>query len=96
VADYRLLKGHNLITSPAFIVIKVANEFYHSTMASTQTRQTDFICPKMIGWGWYSLSTLLDDISRFIIAEPEVRHRRVPSDPSRRMGLVDHSELLRA
>ena len=30
--------------------------------------QTDFTYFKIIGWGWYSLSTLLDDYSRFIIA----------------------------
>jgi len=28
---YRLLKAHDLITSPAFIVIKAANEFKHKT-----------------------------------------------------------------
>lgn len=30
--------------------------------------QTDFTYFKIIGWGWYYLSTVLDDYSRFIIA----------------------------
>ncbi len=30
--------------------------------------QTDFNYFKVTGWGWYYLSTILDDYSRFIIA----------------------------
>jgi transposase InsO family protein len=30
--------------------------------------QTDFTYLKIIGWGWYYLSTILDDFSRYIIA----------------------------
>ena len=30
---YRLLKAHDLITSPAFIVIKAADEFHDKTTA---------------------------------------------------------------
>ena len=30
--------------------------------------QTDFTYLKIIGWGWYYLSTILDDYSRYIIA----------------------------
>jgi len=30
--------------------------------------QTGFTCFKVIGWGWYYLSTVLDDYSRFIVA----------------------------
>ena len=33
---YRLLKAHDLITSPAFVVIKAADEFRDKTTASTQ------------------------------------------------------------
>ena len=33
---YRLLKAHDLITSPAFIVIKAANEFKDKTIAINQ------------------------------------------------------------
>ena len=65
---YRLLKAHDLITSPAFIVIKAANEFHDKTAAPNQMWQTDFTYLKIIGWGWHYLSTILDDFSRYIIA----------------------------
>jgi len=65
---YRLLKSHDLITSPAFVVIKAANEFKHKTTAINEMWQTDFTYFKIIGWGWVYLSTILDDYSRYIIA----------------------------
>ena len=65
---YRLLKAHDLITSPAFIVIKAADEFHDKTTVPNQLWQTDFTYLKVIGWGWFYLSTILDDFSRYIIA----------------------------
>ena len=65
---YRLLKAHDLITSPAFIVIKAADAFKDKTTAPNQLWQTDFTYFKVIGWGWLYLSTILDDYSRYIIA----------------------------
>ena len=65
---YRLLKAHDLITSPAFIVVKAADEFHTKTTAPNQLWQTDFTYLKVIGWGWFYLSTILDDFSRYIIA----------------------------
>ena len=65
---YRLLKTHDLITSPAFVVIKAADEFRDKTTAINQMWQTDFTYLKVIGWGWFYLSTILDDFSRYIIA----------------------------
>ena len=65
---YRLLKAHDLITSPAYIVIKAAVEFKDKTTAPNQLWQTDFTYLKIVGWGWYYLSTVLDDFSRFIVA----------------------------
>ena len=65
---YRLLKANDLITSPAFIVIKAADEFKDKTTAPNQLWQTDFTYLKVIGWGWFYLSTILDDFSRYIIA----------------------------
>ena len=61
---YRLLKGLDLIASPAFIVIKAADEFTHKTTAPNQLWQTDFTYLKVIGWGWLYLSSVLDDFSR--------------------------------
>ena len=65
---YRLLKAHDLITSPAFIVMKAASEFKDKTTAINQMWQTDFTYLKIIGWGWMYWSTILDDCSRYVIA----------------------------
>ena len=65
---YRLLKALDLITSPAYLVIKAADEFHDKTTAPNQLWQTDFTYLKVIGWGWFYLSTILDDYSRYIIA----------------------------
>ena len=60
--------AHDLIASPAYIVIKAAEEFKDKTTAPNQLWQTDFTYLKITGWGWYYLSTVLDDFSRFIVA----------------------------
>jgi transposase InsO family protein len=65
---YRLLKAHDLITSPAYIVIKANDEFKDKTTRPNEMWQTDFTYLKVIGWGWFYLSTILDDVSRYIIA----------------------------
>ena len=43
---YRLLKAHDLITSPAFVIIKAADEFKDKTTAPNQLWQTDFTYPR--------------------------------------------------
>ncbi len=65
---YRLLKAHDLITSPAYVVIKAADAFHTKTVRPNEMWQTDFTYFKIIGWGWMYLSTVLDDYSRYIIA----------------------------
>ena len=65
---YRLLKAHDLITRPAYVVIKAADRFHTQTTRVNETWQTDFTYFKIIGWGWMYLSTVLDDYSRYIIA----------------------------
>jgi len=50
------------------VVIKAADEFTDKTTAPNQLWQTDFTYLKVIGWGWFYLSTILDDYSRYIIA----------------------------
>ena len=65
---YRLLKALDLITSPAFIVMKAADEFKDKTTAPNQLWQSDFTYLKVTGWGWFYLSTVLDDFSRYIVA----------------------------
>jgi putative transposase len=65
---YRLLKAQGLVTSPAFIVIKAADSFKDKTTAPNKLWQTDFTYLKVIGWGWFYLSSVLDDFSRYIVA----------------------------
>jgi transposase InsO family protein len=65
---YRLLAAHGLITSPAFVVVKAAEASHAKTAAPNQLWQTDFTYLKVVGWGWFYLSTVLDDFSRYVIA----------------------------
>lgn len=65
---YRVLKEQDLITSPAYVVLAAVDEFKDKTTAPNQLWQTDFTYLKVIGWGWFYLSTILDDYSRYIIA----------------------------
>ncbi len=65
---YRLLKAHDLITSPAYILMQAADRFQHPTVRINEMWQTDFTYCKIMGWGWHYLSTVLDDFSRFVIA----------------------------
>ena len=65
---YRILKSYDLITSPAYVVLSAADEFQDKTTRPNQLWQTDFTYLKVIGWGWFYLSTVLDDYSRYIIA----------------------------
>ena len=65
---YRILKEHDLVTSPAWIVLKAADQFEQPTTAINQLWQTDFTYLKVTGWGWYYLSTVMDDYSRYILA----------------------------
>ena len=48
--------------------MKAADEFKNKTTAPNQLWQTDFTYLKVTGWGWFYLSTILDDFSRYIIA----------------------------
>ena len=65
---YRILKERGLITAPAHIVLSASDEFKDKTRRVNEMWQTDFTYFKIIGWGWYYLSTVLDDYSRYIIA----------------------------
>jgi putative transposase len=65
---YRLLKAQDLITSPAYILMQASDKFQQPTCRVNEMWQTDFTYFKVLGWGWYYLSTILDDYSRFIVA----------------------------
>jgi transposase InsO family protein len=65
---YRILKGFDLVESPAFTVMSAAEKFQYPTTHIHELWQTDFTYFKIQGWGWYYLSTVLDDFSRYILA----------------------------
>ena len=65
---YRILKALDLVTSPHYIVIKAADRFQKPTQAVNELWQTDFTYILVKGWGWFYLSTVIDDYSRYVIA----------------------------
>jgi len=65
---YRILKGFDLVRSPAFMMVSASDKFEHPTTEVNELWQTDFTYFKIVGWGWYYLSTVLDDYSRYILA----------------------------
>jgi putative transposase len=64
---YRLLKKRGLLTAPNYVVLSAADEFKDKTLRVNEMWQTDFTYFKIKGWGWYYLSTVLDDFSRHIV-----------------------------
>lgn len=64
---YRILKKSGLITAPSHILISAADEFKDKTSFVYEMWQTDFTYFKIVGWGWYYLSTVIDDFSRYIV-----------------------------
>ena len=60
---YRLLKEHDLIASPAYIVMKAADEFKDKTTAPNQLWQTDFTYLKS---NWLGLVVPQHDIGRLL------------------------------
>jgi putative transposase len=65
---YRILKQADLITSPAYVLMSAADVFQNPTTRVHEMWQTDFKYFRIVGWGWYYLSTVLDDFSRYIIS----------------------------
>ena len=64
---YRILKSNGLITTAPFRIMSASDSFHDKTTAVDQMWQTDFTYFKIYGWGWYYLSTILDDYSRYIV-----------------------------
>lgn len=65
---YRILREYGLLTAPAHIILSASDSFKDKTCRPNEMWQTDFTYFKIIGWGWYYLSTVLDDFSRYIVA----------------------------
>ena len=64
---YRILHERGLLERMEHDFVLVADEFHHKTKFTNEMWQTDFTCFKVKGWGWYYLSTVIDDYSRYII-----------------------------
>jgi putative transposase len=65
---YRILKGFDLVQSPAFEMVSAKDKYEKPTRRVHELWQTDFTHFKVLDWGWYYLSTVLDDYSRYIVA----------------------------
>ncbi len=65
---YRILKAYDLITSPAYVLLSASERFAQPSRRVNELWQTDFTYLRVIGWGWYYLSTVMDDYSRYLIA----------------------------
>ena len=65
---YRILKAADLIEGPTYILMQAGDQFEHPTRRRNELWQTDFTYLPVVGWGWYYLSTVLDDYSRKILA----------------------------
>ncbi len=48
--------------------MSAADTFQNPTRRVHELWQTDFTYFRVVGWGWYFLSTILDDYSRYIIS----------------------------
>lgn len=80
---YRILKSRDLVTSPTHIVMKAADRFKDPPTRVNELWQTDFSYLKVVHWGWYYLTTILDDYSRYIIAWELCKNMR--SDDAQRV-----------
>ena len=50
------------------MLLSASDAFTDQTKRVNEMWQTDFTYFRIINWGWYYLSTILDDFSRYIIA----------------------------
>lgn len=64
---YRILRAAGLLERTEHDFVFAANEYKHKTQFPNEMWQTDFTYFKVKGFGWYYLSTVLDDYSRYII-----------------------------
>jgi putative transposase len=65
---YRILKSFDLVQSPIFHMVSAKDKYEKPTRRVHELWQTDFTQFKVIDWGWYYLSTILDDYSRYILS----------------------------
>lgn len=90
---YRILREYGLMTAPAHIVLSASDEFKDKTSRPNQMWQTDFTYFKIIGWGWYYLSTVLDDYSRYIVGWELCKGMRAEDAESTVRKALAHANL---
>ena len=74
-------------------MLSAATTFRHPTHRPNELWQTDFTYLQVVGWGWYYLSTVLDDDSRYIIAWA-LRTSMQMADVTETHKLVNRQRLL--
>jgi len=66
---YRVLKKSGLIKPAEIIGFKAAKEYRRKTKQPNELWASDCCHFKVIDWGWYYLLSVMDDCSRFILAQ---------------------------
>ncbi len=64
---YRILRQRGLLERTEHNFVYADDGSHHKTRFANEMWQTDFTYFKVKGWGWYYLSTVMDDYSRYII-----------------------------
>jgi len=90
---YRILREYGLMTAPAHIVLSASDEFKDKTSRPNQMWQTDFTYFKIIGWGWYYLSTVLEDYSRYIVGRELCKGMRAEDAENTVRKALTHANL---
>jgi transposase InsO family protein len=65
---YRILKSKGLIPDREFKGFEAAGEYSYKPKRVNEQWQIDATYMKVVGWGWYFLISVLDDVSRRILA----------------------------
>lgn len=65
---YRVLKAKGLIPDREIKGFPAGDEYYDKPTRVNEQWQTDATYLKVVGWGWYFLISILDDVSRRILA----------------------------
>ncbi len=78
---YRILKAADLITSPAYVLMSASDAFKNPTTRVHEMWQTDFTYFRIIGWGWYYLSTVWTTSRATSSPGNSARRRAPPTSP---------------
>ena len=65
---YRILKAKGLVAERVVKTVSAADEYADKPTRVNEQWQTDATYLKVVGWGWYFLISVLDDVSRRIVA----------------------------